>query len=118
MNDVDRPLRVLGARRADQDRAVILDIDRALGVFSDLADHLATGADDVADAVRIDGDFRDARRIGGELITSLANGLEQLVEDEHASLASLRHRLAHDLWRNAADLDVHLESADPLGRAG
>ena len=40
------------------------------------------------------------------------------VEDELARLLRLRERLAHDLLRDARDLDVHLERGDAVARAG
>src|SRR6266540_3328607 len=65
LDPVDRLLGVLRTRRADQDGPVVVDVDRTLGLFDDLADHLAAGTDHVADAVRVDVDLGDARRVFG-----------------------------------------------------
>src|SRR3972149_2435590 len=48
-------------RRADEDRAVVLDVDGALGLFDDRAHHLAAGADDDADLLARDQDAVHAR---------------------------------------------------------
>ena len=42
--------------------------------------------------------------------------LVHLVEDVQPAVARLLERLAHDLGRDAADLDVHLQRGDAVAR--
>ena len=74
-------------------RAVVLDVDGGLGLFGDLANHLAAWADDVADLVRVDLDRGDARREAADLGARLGDDRVHLVQDEHAALAGLGQRL-------------------------
>src|SRR5690606_18787985 len=64
-------------RRADVDRAVVLDGDVGAGVLLDLVDHLALGADDLTDLVDGDLDGDDARSGGGHLV----GGVDDLGHD-------------------------------------
>ena len=50
--------------------------------------------------------------------TRLADDLVHLVENEETSMASLLEGFAHDLRRDAHDLDVHLQGGDAFARAG
>ncbi len=49
-------------------------------------------------------------------VARLVQRLEHLAEDEDAPLARLLERLAHDLAREAGDLDVHLDGGDAARR--
>src|SRR5437879_11770189 len=49
LDPVDGLLAALLVDRRDEDTAVVLDVDLSTGFLGDLADHLASGADDVAD---------------------------------------------------------------------
>src|SRR5690606_10876831 len=72
---------LLGVGRSDLDRAVILDVDLRTGLFDDLADHLAAGADHVADLVGRNVHHLDARRELAELRTGAGQGLAHLAEN-------------------------------------
>src|SRR5262249_55470314 len=62
-DDVDRLLSPLRAGRADEHGAVVLDVDGALRLLDDLANHLAARADHVANAIGRNLDLRDAWRV-------------------------------------------------------
>ena len=103
---------------SDKDGAIVLDVDVHFALFLDLADHLAAGADDLADLVGIDVDGGDARRIGRQLRAGLGDGLGHLVQDVEPAVARLGQGLGQDLVAQALDLDVHLQGRDPLAGAG
>src|SRR5437899_400918 len=114
----DRGVGLLALGRVDQDRAVLFDVDLDVVVALERADRLAALADHEPDLLGVDLHRRDARSVRGELVTALRQHLGHLVEDEHARLFRLRERVAHDLVRDAGDLDVHLERGDSVARAG
>src|SRR3954462_10599453 len=100
----------------DEHHALVVDVHLGLVLLLQGADGLAALADEQADLLRVDLDRADPRGVLGEL---LARGLDRLVhlaEDERAPLLGLLERVAHDLERDAGDLDVHLQGGDaPLG---
>src|SRR5262249_58951636 len=63
LDPVDRRLAGRSVDRGDLDRPVILDVDLGAGYLADFPDHLAAGADDLADLILRNGDDRYARRI-------------------------------------------------------
>src|SRR5262245_1574323 len=107
-------LRAVGG--VDEDRSVFLDVDLHVVVRLEAADRLATLADDEADLLRVDLDRRDPRRVLGKLRAGLRDRLEHLVEDELPRTLRLLERVAHDLLRDAGDLDVHLERGAAVTR--
>src|SRR3954454_1734450 len=114
----DRRVGLGALRRVDEDRAVLLDVDLDVVVALERADGLAALADDQADLLRVDLDRRDAGRVVGQLDTRLRDRLEHLLEDRGPCPGGLLERAAHDLLRDAGDLDVHLQRGDPVRRAG
>ena len=117
-DDGDRLLRLLLVWRADEHRAVVLDVDGAAGLLDDGADHAATGADDGADLLLGDGQAVHARGEGGELRSHLGDGLQHLAQYEAAGLPGLGKGALHDLYRDPLNLDVHLKGGYALLRAG
>src|SRR5688572_23714721 len=113
----DRLRATLRLGTGDAHRPVVLDLDARVRLTLDRADHLAAGADDLADLVRMDLDRVDARRVLVQLAARPVDDLAHRVEDEDASLTRLREGLAHDLERDALHLDVHLQRGDPVLRA-
>src|SRR3569833_1407423 len=61
LDPLDGGIDLLAVRGGDLDRAVVLDVDLGAGLFDDLADHLAAGADHFADLVGRDLDGLGAR---------------------------------------------------------
>src|SRR5438445_2727856 len=117
LDPVDGLLAALLVDSRDEDTAVVFHVDLRPGLFGDLADHLASGADDVADLVGVDEDGRDARRVGAHLGARPRQHSEHLVEHEQTRFAGLLQRLGHDLVGQALDLDVHLERGDSVPRS-
>ncbi len=60
----------------------------------------------------------DPRRVGRDIAARRGQRVAHLVEDEQPSGPGLGQRRAHDLRRDAGDLDVHLQRGDAFGRAG
>ena len=102
----------------DLDRAVVLDVDLAAGLLDDLADHLAAGADHLADLLLRHVDDGDARRGRRHVVARAGDRLGHLAQDVHPPVARLRQRDAHDLGRDRGDLDVHLQRGDAALGAG
>src|SRR5947207_2051966 len=114
----DRGVGLLALGRIDQDRAVLLDVDLNVVVGLERADRLDALADHEPDLLGVDLHRRDPRSVRRELAAALRQDLGHLVEDELARLLRLRERVAHDLLRDAGDLDVHLQRGDSVARAG
>ena len=118
LDPADRLLRRLAGGGCDLDGAVVLDVDLGARLGGDLADHLAAGADHVADLV--DGDLHgvDARRVGRQLAAAGADHRGHLVQDEEPANPGLLERITHDLGCDAGDLDVHLQRRHTLRGPG
>src|SRR6185312_1680161 len=115
---VDRGLRGLGVDGRHLDRAVVLDVDLGTGHLADLANDLATRADDLADLVLGNVDHGDPRRVLADRIARLRHRLGHFAEDVEATLLRLRQRDLHDLRRDRGDLDVHLQRRHALRCTG
>src|SRR5439155_1102810 len=93
------PLATVGLRAGNADRSVVLELDRGARLRLDRADHLAAGADDLADLVGVDLDRLDARCELRELAARTIDDLFHRVEDEEARFPGLHECLAHDADR-------------------
>ena len=100
----------------DEDHALVVDVDLGLVLLLQGANRLAALADEQADLLRIDLDRADPRGVLGELLARGVDRLVHLAEDELATFLGLGERVAHDLERDARDLDVHLQGGDALRR--
>src|SRR5581483_9575086 len=106
---VDHLRRLVGAgplARADEHRAVVLDVDVGPGDRDDLVDPLALGADDLADLVDRDLDREDPRRLRVDLLPGGGDRPEHRVEDEQPGLPRLLQGLGERLGREPGDLHV------------
>jgi hypothetical protein len=74
---------------ADLHGAVVGDVDLGAGLLHDLADHLAAGADHLADLVDRDVEHLDARRVLAELVAVLVERLRHLAQDVQAAILRL-----------------------------
>jgi hypothetical protein len=90
---------LLDVGRADLDHAFVVDVDLGACFRNDLADHLAAGADDVADLRLVDLHRLDARRMGRQLGANLAQCLAHLAKDVRAAFLGLRQRGFKDFAR-------------------
>jgi hypothetical protein len=90
----------------------VVDVDLGAGGGDDLADHLAAGADHVADLRLVDRHRLDARRVRRQLGTRRRQRLRHFAEDVRAAFLGLLQRDLHDLIGDAGDLDVHLHRGD------
>src|SRR5215831_3087442 len=108
LDPVDRRLHRIAVGRCNLYRPVVGNIDLRAGLFDDLADHLAAGADHFADLVDRNVEHFDARRVLAELSTMLGERLAHFAQDVHAPVPRLAERNPHDLLGDPGDLDVHL----------
>src|SRR5207245_5225580 len=105
--------RRLTVDRADDHPPVVFDVDRGhTGVLDDLADHLAAGADHLADLVGMDLDGDHARCVLRHDGPRLRDGGVHLVHDEQPSLPRLLDRGGQHLDAYSLDLHVHLHGRD------
>src|SRR5262249_38406419 len=118
LDDRDGLAGVLFAGRANEDRAVVLDVDGALGLLDDRADHLATGADNDADFLTRDLDAVHAGGVARELATWLRDRLDELLEDDFAGAAGATDNLLDHRQGEPVDLEVGLDGGDALRGAG
>src|SRR5213082_3822584 len=78
LDPVDGALAALLVDRGDEHATVVLDVDLSTGLLGDLADHLASRADDVPDLVVVDHDRGDPGRVGAHLCAWLRVDSEHL----------------------------------------
>ena len=104
--------------RRHLDRAVVVDVDLGAGGLGDLTDHLAAGADHVADLLLGDAELGDPRRVLVDLLAGIADRLGHLVQDVEPAVLGLIQGDPHDLLGDRGDLDVHLQGRDALAGAG
>jgi hypothetical protein len=86
---VERLLQRDAVARGHEHGAVVRDVDLAAGLLDDPADRLAAGPDQVADAVLLDLDRDDARRVHRELAARPIDRGRHLFEDVEAALPRL-----------------------------
>ncbi len=106
--------RRLAVFTGDGGGAVVVDLHLGSRVLLDLLDHLAARADDHADLLHGDLHLQQARSVGTDVLTRLAQGLDHLLEDVNPPLAGLLKSVGQDLARETLHLDVHLDSGDAL----
>src|SRR5215217_8238806 len=109
---LDGGFNLRAVRRGDLDRAVVFDVDLGAGLFDDLADHLAAGADHFTDLVGRDLHRLDAGSELADFGTRSGDGIGHLAQDVDTTTLGLLERDLHDLLGDAGDLDVHLERGD------
>src|SRR5690606_33576890 len=102
---------------ADVDGAVVLDGDVGARVLLDLVDHLALGADDLADLVHGDLHGDDPRGVRGHLVRDV-DGLAHHVEDVQPRVAGLVQGRGEHGGGDAVQLGVELQGGDELAGAG
>src|SRR5450830_180478 len=102
----------------DLDRAVVFDVDRSLGLFTDRTNGRAAFTDDITDFVGVDFHRDHGRSIFRQLGAGLTNDLVHLAEDVQARFQGLAQGDLHDLFGDDLDLDVHLQRGDAFGGTG
>src|SRR5450830_2071940 len=102
----------------DLDRAVVFDVDRSLGLFTDRTNGRAAFTDNITDFVGVDFHRDHGRSIFRQLGTRLSNDLVHLAEDVQARFQGLAQSDFHDLFGDAFDLDVHLQRGHTFGGTG
>ena len=86
---IGRDLGAVLIRGHDEDGAVVLNVDAGAAFFLDLADRLATGANDEANLLLVDDDLVHARRMLGQLLAGLADAVQHHVHDLKPGVARL-----------------------------
>src|SRR5215470_2102537 len=100
--------------RRNIDFARVFHIDLHTGLLDDAADHLPAGPDQIADLVHWNLQRVEPWRKCRNGVAMLRQYFLHLSKDVHTPALCLGERLAHDLWRDARDLDVHLQSGNSL----
>ena len=118
LDHVDRLLARFLGRGCDLDRTVILDVDLGATLGHDLTDHLAAGADHVADLLLRHLDDRDARGRRGHVAARTLQGERHFTQNVQPPIPGLCQRDFHDVGRDGRDLDVHLQARDATLRPG
>ena len=106
------PLGRLGIDGGDGDVAVVLDVDGRAGLLGNRSDGRTTLADHIADALGVDLHGVHARREVGQFGASTFHRGAHLLEDMQPAFTRLCECDLHDLFRDALDLDVHLQRSD------
>src|SRR5215472_127091 len=113
-NDLQRLVGRSFVVRCYVDLPGVLDIDLHSRLLDDGADHLATGSNHVANLVDRNLQGVNARRVRRDLFPMGGDHLFHLSQNEQASAQGLGHGFAHDLGRDAGNLDIHLQGGDPV----
>src|SRR6185437_1700477 len=100
------------------DAAGVVHIDLDARGLDDAADDLAAGSDEIANLVGWNLDGVDARSKLRLLFAGSGDDSVHRVEQREAAVTCLLECLAHDLRRDAHDLDVHLQRGDAFARTG
>ena len=108
----------LAVRGGDHDGAVVLDIDADAVLLLQAADHLAAGADELADLLRVDVDGDEARGVHADAGTRRGKHALHDVDDLQPSLAGLLEGALDLCDREPAGLQVQLDAGDAVTRAG
>ena len=116
-NPLDSGLASLLVDGGDLDRAVVIDVDLGPRDFTNLADHLATRANDLADLIAGDGDDGDARRVLADRLAGRRERPRHFVENMQTAVARLGQGEFHDLLGDRGYLDVHLQRRQAVDRA-
>src|SRR6202022_1191361 len=96
------------------DFARVLDVDLYASALDDAANHLTAGPNHVANFVHRNLQGVNTRREGRNLLARSGQHRVHLAENKQTTALGLRQRFAHDLRRDASDLDVHLQGGDAV----
>ena len=97
-------------------RTVIIHIDRSAGVFLNRANVFSARTDQHTDLVRIDLGAEQTRRIATGFGAWTWDSGQHLAKDFHACFASLFERCTNDVFTNAIDLKVQLNTGHAFWR--
>ena len=93
---------------------VAVEFDFRAGFFHNLLDYAALLADNVADFVGVDFKADNLGSVNGKLGRNLGNNLEHFGKNELSTLVCLIDCGVHNLFGNALDFDIHLDSGNTL----
>ena len=96
------------------DLTVFFDVDFNARFFDDLVDDFALFTDDVADLINGDSEGNDLGRIGRKLGRNFGHAFEHFAQNEFSAFVSLIYRRVHNLFGNALDFYIHLDSGDTV----
>src|SRR5207247_2049950 len=107
-----------GAGRIDVNRAVVLNVDLAAGLFDDAFDVLAARADEGTDLLRVNLHGDDARGVLAQFFAGLSDGFGHFAQDKQTGHASLFPCFGHDVVRQSAQFEIQLKAGDAASGAG
>src|SRR5579859_1294363 len=102
----------------DVDLAGVIHINFDAGCINDAADHLAAGANEIADLIHWNLQGVNTRGMFGDLAARFSQNLAHPIEDKHPSLAGLLQSFAHNRSADVGDLDIHLQRGNAVTGAG
>ena len=114
------PRNSVGVGTEDGNPPGILHVDLGARRLLDGSDDLATGANDVADPIRLDPQDLESRgklvqrRPGSEVAEFVSRLLAHAIENMQSTVSSLRQCALHHGPVALGHLDVHLPSRDPV----
>ena len=110
--------KAVGVGGVNANGTVVFDVDLATGLVADALDVLATRADEGTDLVRVNLDGDDPWSVGAHFLSRSGDGLFHRVDDLKAGFLRVNEGFAHDLAREAFELQVQLKAGDALLGAG
>ncbi len=113
-----RFLEGLGRGRENGDFAGILDIHGSAGGLGNGLDILAARANDQANDIGIDHQFRMLGRVRRKLGARFGDNPGHFAKNMQPALPGLAHGRAHDVRGQTCNFDIHLHAGNAVGRAG
>ena len=106
-------LALLDVNTADENLAVIVDVDLDLAVSGNLLNDLAAAADNLPDLVHRNGEGEHLGSVLAQLLARFGNRLEHdLIENEDACLVGFYKSVPNHFRRKTVDLQIHLNGGD------
>jgi hypothetical protein len=109
-----RSLGRFGVRASHGDVSFIVNVDRCSSILLDRADVLATRSDQQTNLVRIDFGSEQSGCVAADLRAWTRDTSEHLSQDLDAGIASLLESRSNDLLADPIDLQVQLNTGDPV----
>jgi hypothetical protein len=107
----------IGIGASYSDVSFVIDIDGRTGIFLDCPNVFAARSDEQSNLIWIDLGPEQTWCVSADFISRLGNAGEHLSKDLDPSLASLLEGGANDLFTDAVDLQVQLDTCDTVLRS-
>ena len=118
LNTVAAGFRARGLGAGDRNDAGVFNVDFSAGVFLQLPNRFAAGADDQADLLGIDLNLDQTRRVRRDFLARPLDGAKHGPQNLQPCLVGLVESLADDLLGDPLVLEIQLDSGDASLGAG